>query len=325
MSIVVTDVVTQFGSYYKAGGDNALTLRNAIYQPSQTAAYFQLRPTEDTQWRGTYSSLNRVIQPYQKAFTPIGTLTFAPNKFDLFKLKIDLQETPDDLEATYLGFLTSVPDADRANWPFVRWWLMNHVMPKKDEDLELNEYFDGVYAAPTPGTAGSVSTAMDGLKKIIKGYNTDGRTNLGDGPIVTGAAAADAADFCTQVEDFAASMPHVFRKKIDFIFMSADLELRYKQGKRAKYNMMYAQSPDLLTVEDFPNMKVVGLESHGSSELMWATIAANRIRPMKKATLADTMKVQQFAPRVVSAYSDWWEVLNFEVPEFIFHNDQDLA
>jgi hypothetical protein len=31
------------------------------------------------------------------------------------------------------------------------------------------------------------------------------------------------------------------------------------------------------------------------------------------------------AKRVVSAYTDWWEVLNFEVPEFVFTNDQDLA
>jgi hypothetical protein len=80
-----------------------------------------------------------------------------------------------------------------------------------------------------------------------------------------------------------------------------------------------------LTVNKFPNISVQGLESHEGSDLIWATIAANRIAPIKKPSLKDTMLVQQFAPRVVSFYTDWWESLNFEVPEFIVHNDQDLA
>lgn len=325
MSLVVTDVVTQFGAYYKPGSDNQKNLRNAIYKAGETASFFQNRPTSDTIWRGTYSSLSRIIQPFQKAFTPIGTTTFKPNSFDLFKLKIDLQETPDDLEDSYLGFLADVEELDRSKWPFVRWWMEFQVMPKKEEDLESVEYFNGVFATPTPGTAGDAGTSMDGLEKIISAYNTAGRTNVGNGAISIGTPATDAADWCTQVEEFAAAIPSQFRKKIDYIFMSLDLELRYKQGKREKYNMQYQLSNDLYNIEDYPNMKVRGLESHAGSELIWATIPGNRIRPIKKASLAQTMLVQQFAPRVMSAYSDWWEVLNFEVPEFIFHGDEGLV
>jgi hypothetical protein len=36
------------------------------------------------------------------------------------------------------------------------------------------------------------------------------------------------------------------------------------------------------------------------------------------------MKVES-AKRAVDLMTDWWEALNFEVPEFIFTNDQDLA
>jgi hypothetical protein len=61
------------------------------------------------------ASLDRVVQPFQKAFTPIGTFKFKPNEFSLYKLKIDMQEYPDDLEATYLGFLADLPEADRSN------------------------------------------------------------------------------------------------------------------------------------------------------------------------------------------------------------------
>jgi hypothetical protein len=36
------------------------------------------------------------------------------------------------------------------------------------------------------------------------------------------------------------------------------------------------------------------------------------------------MKIESLK-REVFLYTDWWEALNFEVPEFIFHNDQDLS
>jgi hypothetical protein len=327
MSIVITDVVADFGAYYKPGSDNQKNLRNMIYKPAETAAYFQSRPTEDTIWRGTLAELDRIVQPFQKAFTPISSLTFTPNEFNLFKIKIDLKETPDDIEKSYLGFLANMEENDRAKWPFVRWWMENQIMPAKDRDLELNEYFAGVYAAPTPTVAGAASTAMDGIRKVIRGYNTAGRLNLGDGPIATGAAAGDDADFCTQVEEFVSSIPTHFRTRVDNVFMGKDLELKYKRGKRKKYAAYFnfIESPGLYTIEDFPMVKVVGLESHTSSGLYWTTIANNRIRPTKKAALKDTMLVQQFSPREVSAYTDWWEALNFEVPEFVFTNDQDLA
>ncbi|MBV9989368.1 MAG: hypothetical protein JO301_16940 [Chitinophagaceae bacterium] len=330
MAIDVADVVAQYGAYYKPGSDNQQNLRNMIYKPSETAALFAARPTEDTIYRGTLASLDRVVQPFQKGFTPISTITFQPNQFSLFRPKIDLKETPDDLEATYLGFLTALPTNERAAWPFVRWWLENHVMARKEQDLETSEYFTGVYAAPVADVPGAAGTAMDGLRKIIRGYNTGGRTNLGNGAIATGAPAGDDVDFCTQVEEFVAELPTHFRKKVDLVVMSPENELKYKRGKRKKYglqvNFLTGQGvSDLLTIEDFPNASIKGLESHAGSNLMWTTIAANRIRPQKKAALKDTMAVKEFAPRVVSAYTDWWEVLNFEVPEFLFHNDQDLA
>ncbi len=330
MAIDVADVVAQFGAYYKPGSENQKNLRDMLYKPGETAADFQARPTDDTIWRGTKASLDRVVQPFQKAFTPLSTISFKPNQFSLFKLKIDVKEEPDDLEATYVGFLTSIPEIERANWPFVKWLIEKHIMPKKEEDLEVDEYFGGVFVAPTPNVPGPAGTSMDGIRKVIRGYNTAGRTNLGNGAIATGAAADDDVDYCSQVEQFVADLPTHFRKKIDKVFMSPENELKYKRGKRKKYglqvNFLTGQGvSDLLTVEDFPNAIIAGRESHAGSDLLWTTIAANRIRPQKKAALANTMAVKEFSPRQVSIYTDWWEALGFEIPELIFHNDQDLA
>jgi hypothetical protein len=328
MAINVTDVVSQFGAYYKPGSDNERNLRDTLYKASGVAALFQERPTEDTIWRGTLSSLDRVVQPFQKGFTAIGTITFKPNQFDLFKLKIDKSEYPDEIEATYLGFLASIPDADRANWPFVRFLIERHIMPRKNEDMVL-EYYEGVYAAPTPGTAGAAGTSMNGLRKVIRDYNTAGRTNLGNGAIATGAAAADDADFCTQIEEFIESVPVQFRNRIDAVVMSETLARKYRRGKRKKYGVTVNYltgngNSDLSTVEDQPNVSVIGDICMEGSELFFTTIAENRIRPVKKAVLGDTMKIESLK-REVFLYTDWWEALNFEVPEFIFHNDQDLS
>lgn len=324
MAIDVAAVKTQFGSYYIANPANMKRLRNMLYQAADTAKYFSERPGDDTIYRSVLTTLNRIVQPFQKAFTPIATIKFEPNEFPLYKLKVDMSETPDDLEATYLGFMAALPENDRAQWVFVRWLLEVHVMAKIQEDLELNEYYKGVFAAPTAGTAGAAGTAMNGIRKVIRGYNTAGRLNLKNGPIVLGAVPAGKVDFVNYVEAFADPIPSLFRDKLDYIFMSKELATRYKRGKREKYNINYAQSPDLLTVEDYSHIRIVGLESMSGSTLIWTTIPDNRVRPTKKAALANTMKIES-AKRVVDLLTDWWEALNFEVPEFVFTNDQDLV
>lgn len=322
--IDVAAVSAAFGSYYKPGSDNEKNLRKILYQAAAYAALFQDRPTEDTIWRGTLASMDRVVQPFQKAFTPIGTLTFVPNEFPLYKLKIDKQETPDDIEPTFLGFLGAMPELDRAAWPLVRYMIEQHIMPRSKQDLELSEYFLGEYAAPGAGVAGAAGTAMNGIRKIISAYNTAGKTNLGNGPINSGAIAASDADFCTQIEEWVEAIPALFRARIDKVVMSETLARKYRRGKRQKYNINYAQVNDLSTVEDQPNVSVVGFLAQEGSELFWATLAENRIRPVKKAALGNTMKVESME-RIVKFMTDWWEALNFEVPQFVFHNELGLV
>jgi hypothetical protein len=325
MAINVTDVVSQFGSHYIANPSNQANLRNTLYKAGSLGSFFQDRPTEDTIWRGTLASLSRIVQPFQKAFTPISTTTFKPNSFPLFKLKIDLQETPDDLEGTYLGFLASLPEVDRKAWPFVRWWMENHVMPKAKEDVAYNEYYTGVYGAPTAGTAGAAGTAMDGIRKVIRAYNTAGRTNNGSAAIVTGAPNSNNTTFVGQVEAFVDAIPDLFKSKIDVIFMSKTNQIKYLRGKRDKYGLtvnFLNGSQD--TIEDYPSIRVVGIEEMNGSNLIFATTPENRVRPIKKAALANQMMIES-VDRTVKLFTDWWEALNFEVPEFVFHNDQDLV
>lgn len=328
MSIDVTEIVSQFGDFYKPGSDNERNLRDMLYKPSGLATFFNEIPGEDTQYRGTMAHLTRVVQSFQKGFTGTGTLAFKPNKFDLFQMKIDLPVSPDDIAKTYVGFLRSDKTLNRADWPLVRYMIENHILPRKDQDM-IEEYFHGVFVEPTPGTPGNAGESMDGLRKVLRGYATANRLNFGNGPIATGAAAADAADFCEQTEEFVNQMAPHLRRRVDILFMSDSNARKFARGKSKKYglqvNFLNGNGvQDRFVIEDQPNIRVVGVEEMEGSDMMFATTPLNRIRPTKAAALGKTMKVEE-AKREVFVMSDWWEALNFEVPEFVVTNDQDLS
>jgi hypothetical protein len=315
MSIVITDVVTEYGAYYVDQGQNMSNLTKKLFRPGKTAELFGVRPTDQTTYRMTDAQMSRALQPFQKAFTPVGSLTFKPWATDLFNLKIDKAEYPDEIVDSYLGFLEG-PGIVREEWPFVRWMLEEHVIPTAIEDFELYEAFAGVFAAPTPGTAGDLGTGMDGIAAQFTRMGSRKNT------ISMGAMPSSDEDIVEYIDEFFAGIDKEYRKIIDVVCVNEDVHLAYRRGKRSKYNMNYNQEADLDRVIDFPNASVVGLPSMGSSDLIWATPAANRVRPLKKNPSAKPV-VKEFSARQVSVYSDWWTVLAFLRPEAVFVNDQE--
>src|SRR5690606_33350600 len=100
---------------------------------------------------------------------------------------IDLQETPDDLEESWLGFLAD-SNLDRKTWPFIRWYLTNALI-QAEKDLEMNEIYLGVPGTITAGTATAAGTSLKGIKKQINEMNTagtGGKVTLGAVPTTDG-------------------------------------------------------------------------------------------------------------------------------------------
>lgn len=313
MAIVLSEVLSEYGAYYLNSGQNQNDLMQKLHRPSVTAAEFTLLPTDQTRIQKGNSAYTRVLQPWQKGFTPIGDLTFTPNPIDLFKVKVDVQEYPDEVEDSWLGFLAG-PGIDRAQWPFIRWFVEVHVMNQAKEDFELNEVYLGQYAAPTPGTAGAAGTSMNGIKKILS-------DNAADINIITmGSMPSSDEDVVTYVEEFVAQMSKEYRKRATKLFMNEDLHLKYRRGKRSKYNQNYAQETDLDRVIDFPQLSVVGLPSMGTDSKIWTTIPGNMIRPLKRAEFSN-FKVGEYSPRQISMYTDFWTVCSFNRFQDVFTND----
>jgi len=112
--------------------------------------------------------------------------------------------------------------------------------------------------------------------------------------------------------------------------MADTLARKYVRGKRKKYGLNTAYlsgvtANDLRTIEDYSFLEVDGYVSHEGSTLIWATPKVNRIRPLWKGRLAEVFKVESYR-REVSIFTDWFEALNFEVPELVWCNDSaDIA
>lgn len=313
----IADIITEWGAVYRAEGQGIQDLMIKLMQKSETEALFPVRITEKTILEKAVAEFSRVLQRFQKGFTPIGTTTFTPTKIPLWKQKIDVSEYPDDLEESWLGFLADSA-LDRRQWPFVTWWLTN-LLSKAAEDLEKDEIFWGVPGTITAGTATAAKTNMLGIRKQIN----DAITATDIAPVVMGAVPTTASDVVAYIETFWKSIPELIRSQMDVLVMRPGIRDLFREGMRAKYNMNYAQVGSLLTIID-TNVQVVGVESHTGSDKMWATPSWNRQRGLKKPANETFFEVEK-VDRQVKAYTDFYKGVGFWIPQYVYTNDQDLT
>lgn len=316
--MVISDIIAEFGAVYRAGGQGVKDLQAKITQKSVTDKLFDLRITENTKLEKATASITRVLQRFQKAFTPIGPVTFEMETIQLTKLKIDVSEYPDDLEESWLGFLadSALP---RSTWPFVKYWLQELVLPQSEQNWENDEVFKGVLGAITQGTATGIGTQVNGIRKLIRDAYTAGKTNL----VTLGAVPTDPKLFVKYMEAFYYAIPEMFRPFLNSFAMNTTLRDRFKDGMRSLYNTNYKQVDDLVTIID-TNTSVTGCPSHAGSNMIWITLKGNATLGIKKPANQQVFKVEEIK-REVSAMTDFYKGLGFWYYGYLWHNEQDLS
>lgn len=314
----IAEIIAEFGAYYLKNGQNLSRIVKMLNAQSTTDSVLTPIITDETQWRASQATMGRVLQPFQKAWTPINPLKLVPVAIDQFKMKVDSEEYPDDLEATWLGFLAG-EGIDRKEWPFIRWYVESMLIPQAKEDYELNEVYSGVFAAPTPGAAGAAGTTMNGLKKAINDQITLGRIT----PIVTGAPSADNKTFVEQVESFIDKVNVKYQHVPMQLCMSQALERRFLKGYRALYGKDTDYKGSNGSV-DFSNVSIIGLPSMAGANKLWMTPKGNAIHLGKRTQNQNTVQIES-VDRKVKMFSDWSRGVGFVIPEIVFTNDQDLA
>lgn len=318
MAITISDIITEHGAYYKKGGQGEQNLVAKFYEKSETEQLFTRVITEATVYDTAGIDTTRVVQPYQDTFTPLGGMTFTPEKIQLYEQKIDTQENPSKIEASWLGFLANDKSRDRKEWPLIRYWL-EWILAQKNEDIEVNEIYSAIYAAPTPGTAGAAGTSMHGLQKVF----VDSLARSGSNKVTlvtTGALESDAVDFVTQVETFIDTIPDKYKDSLGPIVMSKANRRKFIRGNRAKYNINYDQKEDLTTVQDY-ELPVVSVRSMQGKDRIWTTVKGNGIVAVK-APAGENMLQVESVDRNVKAWTDWWKGIGFRYHPLVFVNDQ---
>lgn len=318
-TITAADVVTEWGALYRNQGQTTSDVMVKLRVKSETEALFRRRITNNTILEKVSADFARVLQRFQKAFTPIGGVTFEPQKINLYRLKIDAQETPDDLVETWLGFLTD-NNLDRKTWPFSRWYAMQ-LIEQANEDFEKFEVFGGVPATITPGTATPAGGSLLGIKKQLNDNHAAGKTTT----LSMGAVPTDPLLFVEYIEEMtklAQAANETLFEEVDTWVMSKTLMRRFMTGMREKYNMNYNQT-DIATVID-TSVKITGLNSHAGSNKIWATPAWNRECGIKSPANQNVFQVEN-VDRTVKYYTDYFKGVGFWIPEYILMNDVELV
>jgi len=341
MSIDVSSIVNMHGQVYKDSGQGVADIRNKFYAPSETDAVFGIIPTTETVKHGGKAEQTRVLQRFQKVDTVIGSLTIEGMVANLTKLKVDVSEYPDDIEDTWAGFLAKLDTNERAKWPFVQWWLNEHVMPKSTEDWEELEVYKGTTdIIATPGTANPAGSNYIGLRKRINLGITAG--TVLNATTTTGAFSTDPATFVTQIEDWVklckerdSVSRNLFENGyIKEICMSKQYRDMFRLGMAIKYNTQYAQVglnsnlnvDNTITVFN-STIKIVGLASMSGDSKIFATPVWNKYGFIKRPISGTYFNVMADGTnsRKVKATMDFWKTLGFWDNKYVYTNDNDLG
>jgi hypothetical protein len=310
MSITVSDIVREYGAYYENAGQNKNRILNLLTQGRELTGFCTPIKTDNTIFRLSNAAFQSLVQPFQKSFTQKGGATFTPNEIRVFNMKIDDEFYPDDIKATWLGFLAA-SKVSREEWPLVRWLIEEYYMKQIDRDMELNEYYKGVYAAPTTNVAGPDGTGMNGLQMQIQAGVDAGTMNS------INIGTLNPSTIFDQVEEFTDYISEVYQGVPMSIFMSKYWYKKYMQDKRAQGFYQKTSDAQIDAGIDFTPQSVVGLAAMTGTNDIFCTPKANLIHITSETLTKNQFKLEE-SKRVVSVMADWWEGLGFGMNQAVW-------
>jgi len=309
MALIVTDIVNEYGAYYLKSDQNMNRLRRLYLFGRETPKLAQHIRTNDTIFRMAQSTITDLTQAFQKTWTPKGDVEFPPHPLELYNIKVDIDIYPDDIEDTWLGFLAS-ENQSRKEWPLIRYIMEYHLFQKISENMELKEYYKGVYTAPTAGTAGITGQSMNGLKYQLQ--NGAGINHIT-------MPALDPATIYDQLEEFYENISEEYQNSEFIIALAPKWRRAFLKDKRSLGYYDITGPGQIDDTLDFSPARVIGLPSMIGTDDVWATPKGNFLHVTKKYQNAFSAKVEEYH-RCVSILTDWWEVLGFGINQLVWTN-----
>jgi hypothetical protein len=329
MPLEITDLVSQWGAYYRNEGQGRQSLVKKILTPTVTEKVWSpiIETQNDVEKMGE-AAMTRVFQAFQKTFTPIGTFSIVPREIGLQDVKHDVVLHPDDIRRSWAGF-TAGDTNDRKAWPIVRYIAEEMILQKSDEDFEEDEVYKGSLSL-TPGTATSAGQSFNGLEKSIKAGILAGNSIVVTSPATW---SEDPSDFVKQVHEWIADVKlDNYGKKLiklcDYIFMDEELKDRFARGIHELYDINYAVTglnimtyPDMIPVP-FTKLKVMGLPSMAGKRRIFMTPPTNRKCFLKRPKSKMILQIESI-DRQVKIFGDYSKAVDYWSDTMIITNQID--
>ncbi len=317
-TITITTTGNALGQYCV---DYSMQINQMLKQSFEFEQFLPFVST-DHAYQGVDVTTTNVLQPYQKAFTPNNDATFDGQLNTLNIGKIDLTFDWLEMEKFFDKWRCNWFEAGKPEdeWSFPRYMIENAILPQFNEDVNLSSY-NGVYAAPTPGTPGAYSTTWDGFKTSIAAFIVAGDLT----PIVTGAFVSTTA--VQQFKDFCAGLPLMYRDRPGTIFCSKTVARMYAedfQAKNLRYVVNINDHDNLYAKVDTYNKRIVGLNCMEGSERLVCVfdnlpsmiIGTRRGYPIYPELRVDVDK------REINFLGEFYRFYGYETLNHLFVNDQ---
>jgi len=307
-------VLNQYQALQKASINQAI--RNKIELENLLMA---IRAPEGV-YTAPYASMGNFIQPYQTAFTPSGSAEFKEQTIIAKKIKVDLEITEAHLDAFFTKWNSSWDETGKRpdEWGFPKFLWDALIAPQIAHEIDHNSY-NGVYAAPTPGTAGDSIDAVDGLKTVIE----DAITATLITPLTVGALSANS--MVAKVRTFCQALPATVRYRTGKILMSKTWAVHYAENYRDTYGFGAGVDGNQnleLRVDDF-NKTIVGVTAmEGSDRFILVLDEKPNLVCVTRLGFDDfPMPHWTFAPRLIQGAATIYRAYGFEDPTDFYVSD----
>lgn len=276
----------------------------------------------DYAYQGQDVDVADVLQPYQKAFTPVNTETFNGPLNILQIGKVDLSFDWGELIDFYNKWMCNWFEAGKSTteWTYPRFIMETAILPKFIDELNAASWA-GEYAAPTPGTAGASLTSFDGFKKKI----ADAITATSLTPIATGAFVSTT--MVAQITAFCAALPIRYRYVEGVIEMSKTNAQLYASDWAAKFPgrevVEKEHDKQYLRVDHF-NKRIIGRTSmEGSSRIVlrFPSLPSMIIGTRTGLPVMPQFRFQE-VDRELKVLSEFYRFFGIETFKHMFVNDQ---
>ena len=262
-----------------------------------------------------------LVQPYQPRFTPNNTETFDSVDNTLVPIKIDLEFTEEQLMTLYDKWAPQWAEAGKEAqaMTYYQYIINNLVAPVYQENMNDIAY-NGVFNAPTPGTAGAVLDACDGFDKKIVDAIAAGKVV----PVASGSFTS--SDIRSKLEDWMKSMPIAVRGKGGTILMSDTNARNYYYDFRGDFSTATwanLQAAGGMTVDGFP-VKIKGVKAMEGSN-RWISLpdnAQNMFVGTRRGYAKDPQFIFDADLYTLRAKAVIYRFYGFEYWNNIFVNDQ---